>query len=388
MKRKRTKSQRGIRIPGAVVIAITALPAVLTALFYALRSNADLMDRVSVKISSPVRGFIGMLSSIYPFSLMEILCTAAFVWLIYYIVKTIVVMARRQGKLNILAQRLLTIIVLALYVWSLNCWLWNCGYFTHGFTAKNGLVSGGVSASDLTRAAKLFAGNANELATQVKRDADGRYIEDRRSYQSESTDVFRNISVQYPDLAGRLYQPKPMLFSWLMSRTGYTGIYFALTGESNINTNAPGPLLPATMAHELAHQKGVYAEDEANFVAIASCVSSGHIIYEYSGYLSGLMYLQNALYDADRSAWAEINDSLSQEVLQDWRENIEYWQAQKTVSTGNAFLDRTLTSIIKRLSESVDTVYDGYLKSNNQALGIRSYGACVDLLVEYYVIRP
>ena len=30
------------------------------------------------------------------------------------------------------------------------------------------------------------------------------------------------------------------------------------------------------------------------------------------------------------------------------------------------------------------TVYDSYLKHNDQELGIKSYGACVDLLVEYY----
>jgi len=387
MNRKRTKSQRGIKIPIAVVIIVSALPAVMTALFYALRSNAGLMDRVSIKISSPVRGFMGMLSSIYPFSLMEVLCAAAFVWLLYYIIKTIVVMSRRQRKLNILARRLMTVIVLALYVWSLSCWLWNSGYFAPGFAEKNGLISGGVSASDLAKASRLFAGKANELAPQVKRDKDGRFIEDRRDYLPESAEVYSNIAKQYPGLAGKLYPPKPMLFSWLMSRTGYTGVYFALTGESNINVNAPGALLPATIAHELAHQNGIYAEDEANFIGIAACVSSERVIYEYSGYLSGLIYLQNALYNADRDAWAEINGSLASEVLQDWRENSEYWQAQKTVHTGNGFIDRMLTSVIRKLSDSVDTVYDGYLKSNNQALGLKSYGACVDLLVEYFVVR-
>ncbi len=33
-----------------------------------------------------------------------------------------------------------------------------------------------------------------------------------------------------------------------------------------------------------------------------------------------------------------------------------------------------------------DAVYEGFLQSYDQKLGMRSYGACVDLLVNYY--RP
>ena len=31
-----------------------------------------------------------------------------------------------------------------------------------------------------------------------------------------------------------------------------------------------------------------------------------------------------------------------------------------------------------------NTVYEGFLQSYDQKLGMRSYGACVDLLVNYY----
>ena len=32
-----------------------------------------------------------------------------------------------------------------------------------------------------------------------------------------------------------------------------------------------------------------------------------------------------------------------------------------------------------------NTVYDSFLKSNGQELGMQSYGACVNLLVHYYI---
>jgi hypothetical protein len=176
-----------------------------------------------------------------------------------------------------------------------------------------------------------------------------------------------------------------MAFSWLMSRTGYAGMYFALTGEANINIRAPGFLMPATVAHEHAHQLGIFAEEEANFAGILACVTSGNIVFEYAGYFKGLMYLLDALFEADSAAWVEIRASLSDEVLWDWQHNYDYWQSQRRVETGVVFLDTVLTAVTMTVSDAVDTIYDGFLRAQNQELGIRSYGACVDLLVEYFI---
>ena len=384
MSTKRKLALPKLKMPRAAVISLSILPAVLTAIFYALRSNESAMEWVSSAISAPVRGFMGMLSSIYPFSLMEVLCTAAVIWLIFYIVRTVIVTVKAQPKLAVLSKRVLTIIVLALYAWSLHCWLWNSGYFAPGFAEKNGFSGSGVSVDDLTAVTNLFADKANEYAPLVKRDAEGHFIEERRDYTAASVDIYDNLSAQYPSLSGRLYEPKTMLYSWFMSRMGYTGVYFAITGESNINVREPGFYLPATIAHELAHQHGVFAEDEANFVSITACVTSGHMVYAYSGYLSGLTHLLNALYAADYDAWSKINDRLCPEIKRDWQDNREYWQSQKTVTTGISFVDKILTSVNQALSDTVNTAYDGYLKSQHQVLGIKSYGACVDLLVEHF----
>lgn len=376
--------RRTIKLPLAVYIAICALPVLLTALFYTLRFAPGVMEWASLRVSAPVRGAMGMFSLVYPLSLMEILCTAAVVWLIYYIVKTITVTARKRNKLKILSRRLITIVVVVLYIWSLYCWLWNCGYFAPGFAERNGFTADGVTAADLAAVTRLFADKANEFSTLIKRDADGKCVEDRSEFFAASTDIYDNLFIEFPSLAGRLYRPKSMLYSWLMSRTGYTGIYFALTGESNINTGAPLFLMPATVAHELAHQRGVFAEDEANFVGIAACVSSGNPVFEYAGWLSGLMYLTSALSLADRQAWIEITGSLSAEVNRDWQENYDFWQSQKSFDTGVEFIDKFLSATTETVSDAVDAVYDGYLRAQNQDLGIRSYGACVNLLVEYF----
>ena len=374
-----------IKLPRGVIIAICILPAATTGLFYALRPASSVMGWAAAYISAPIRGFLGMLSSIYPFSVTEALLTIAVVWLVYYIIKTITMTVRRRGKMKILSKRLLPVIVAALYFWGAFCWLWNTGYHCPGFAEKNGFKGDGVHLQDLANVTRLFAENANELAPLVPRGDDGRYIGNRRNVFAASTSIYRNIASEFPDLSGRLYTPKSMMFSWLMSRTGYAGMYFALTGEANINTKMPGPLLPVTVAHEHAHQLGVFAEDEANFVGMVACIASGNIEFEYSGYLKGLMYLLPALSNADPEAWLEINASLSDGVKRDWQDNYNFWESQRSVDTGVAFFDKMFTTITLSVSDAVDAVYDGFLKSQNQELGLKSYGACVDLLVEYFV---
>ena len=48
----------------------------------------------------------------------------------------------------------------------------------------------------------------------------------------------------------------------------------------------------------------------------------------------------------------------------------------------SAYWDEFRDSAAQKAS---NTVYDSFLKSNGQELGMQSYGACVNLLVHYYI---
>jgi len=376
-----------IRLPRGIVIAICVLPAFLTGLYYLFRSNTGVMDWVLHYVSQPVRNFFGLLSSIYPFSIMEIVCTVLGVFLIYYIIKSIRDTSRRREKWKLLGKRLLPILVAACYIWCMFCWFWNSGYHGTGFAAKNGFEGGGVAAADLIAVTEMFAEMANELSILVERDADGRYVSNQRDMFEQSVTVYRNISNEFPGLSGRLYPPKAMLYSWFMSIAGYTGLYFALTGEVMINSHPPGAFMPSTVAHEHAHHLGIFAEDEAEFIGILACVKSENTVFEYAGYMNGLNRLLNALAAEDADAWHRIVNGLTEEVNNDRQELFEFWAAQKISNTGFRFWDNFLTAVKETTNDAVNTIYDNYLRSQNQELGVKSYGACVDLLVEYFC-RP
>ena len=149
----------------------------------------------------------------------------------------------------------------------------------------------------------------------------------------------------------------------------FTGFFSPFTGEACINTDSPSSMTPVTIAHELAHQRGIAAEDEANFIAVMTCLEDGDADYVYSASLFALSHLQNAMYKSgDIEEWERLKATYSEGVQADLAKNREYW---------NEFRDSAV-------HQAVSDTYDAFLKSYDQELGRETYGACVDLLVEYY----
>jgi hypothetical protein len=87
---------------------------------------------------------------------------------------------------------------------------------------------------------------------------------------------------------GDFTPPKPAYFSGFLTRLGIGGFYFPFTGEPHFNADAPDFQMPFSAAHEMAHQRGVARESEANFVAYLVCVNSRDPFVRYSGYRNGL----------------------------------------------------------------------------------------------------
>jgi len=373
-----------VKIPRGVTIAICVLPVVLIGLFYLLRNSRVAMDWTTMYISLPIRRVFGLLSSIYPFSVMEVLATFLIFFFIYYVIRAIVVTSRRREKWKLLGKRLLPLLIIALYLWSAFSWLWSSGLHATGFAERYGLSSDGIAVQDLINVTEMFAERANELSQLIERDEYGRPLEDQSAMFAASTQIFANISEEFPSLNGRLFAPKPMIHSWLMSITGYAGMYFALTGEALINVHQPSVFMPYTVAHEHAHQLGVFAEDEATFVGILASITSDDIVFQYAGYMSGLNRLLNALATVDGDAWHTIVGGFTHEVIRDRQEHLDFWATRTQSNFGINFIDNILTSLMETASDTADAIYDSFLRRQNQELGIRTYGASVDLIVQYF----
>lgn len=341
------------------------LLGVLTLAFYAVRRNKSVVDWMLERLCIPIREGMGAVTACLPFSVAELLYTLIVLLALWGLLSLWPAVKRsaHKGKTLLLHLGALALIP-AVMVTGYN-WLWALGYYGSSFSEKSGLSNEGVTVEELTQVTAYFATQASLYSRQVQRDEQGHFAE--ADFWQDYQGLYTALEEEFPCLKNRELRPKPMVYSKFMSLLGFSGFYFPFTGEANVNVDFPPALQPETIAHELAHQRRVASEAEANFVGIAAAVSSGKTVYQYSGYLSGLTHLSNALYRADPQAWAEISQGLTEEIRIDWQDNNAYWaQFESPVET------------------VATAVYDGYLKHNDQSLGMKSYGACVDLLVEYY----
>ena len=353
--------------PSVIKGLLFTLPFLLVLGFYLFRENDAFAAAVIAGFSTPYRTFMGKLCSWVPFSVMEALYILGGLYFVYYVVRSVILIVKGNRRLRILGRRLFVFLVILLYIWSGYCWFWGIDYYGESFSEQSGIVSDGVTMEELVITTLYFAQHARELSGLVERDAEGHFALPKEEYFAESEDLYDNMEEVFPFLEGESNIPKGMIFSKVMSHMGFTGIYFPFTGESNINVDCPAVSQPATIAHELAHQRGVYSEQEANFVGITACILSDDITYQYSGYLCGLTHLMNTLYRTDKEIWKLFRETFTPTMEVDWQDNNKYWESYES-----------------EVTEAAGQVYNMYLQSNGQAMGIRSYGACVDLLVAYY----
>ncbi len=333
-----------------------------------LRDNYALMHRLSRTIIRPIHRFLTVLTGKVTFSVAELLILLAAVWLAVWLTVSAIRLVRRPKKLRRIGSMLLTLVSAVLWVYAGFCVLWGVYYYGEDFRLNTGIETREISVDELERVTAYFAGLANRYAGLVDRDESGCYAPDRMSLLEKSETLYREAVERCPELDGPEVPVKPFFFSKLLSLTDFTGFFFPFTGEANVNMDFPPSLFPATIAHEIAHQRGVAAEQEANFCAVLASLENGDPDYCYSASLMAYIHLGNALHSADRESWERIYAGLDENILKDLAANREYWRQFETP-----------------VQDISNTVYEGFLQSYDQTLGLKSYGACVDLLVCYYL---
>ena len=335
--------------------------------YFLSRNNKALMNSLCDSVVRPYHRFMGTLTGRVSFSvaLWVILAAAAFVLLMLFLILRRACRPPRSVKK--LLESLLTLSSVASLAFALFCLFWGVYYYADSFSDRSGLCAEPVSVETLRAATQTFADFCNDCGAQVERAEDGSLLVTRAELFERSPDIYAGAEKIFPCLAGPSLRAKPFGLSKAMSYWNYTGFFFPYTGEANLNADSPICMLPATIAHELAHQRGVAREDEANFAGILACLESGDVDYAYSGALLGYTYLGNALYEADRALWEQVYSTLSAPVVNDLRSNNAYWKTYETP--------------IRDMSEKV---YTSFLQTYGDSRGMASYGACVDLLCAYY----
>ncbi len=314
-----------------------------------------------------VRAALSYLTYLLPFSLAEAIIIG--IPVIIFILVCVNIKQTKKGDLAA-ARCLVAMVSVLSMMYSTFALGYGMGYHGTSLANKLDLEEREVSADELKNTAETILSEMTPLLDSIRFNDSGSscmpYSLDEMN--TKLNDTYKKAVEKYEFIQDLRSKLKYIALSEPMTYTHISGVYSYYTGEANLNINFPDYNLPYTAAHELAHQRGVAPENEANFVAFLVCMESDDNYIKYSAYLNMFEYVTNALYSADVEKYSEVINNTDNRIK---KEMIAY----------NAFFEKYRESVASDVSGVVN---DTYLKAQGQKEGTASYGMVVDLAVAYY----
>lgn len=362
MHKLREKIKTNVPFAVRIIFIITLVCIVINIAAVLSDSFADFFSRY---VGMIFRGILSYITVIIPFSVAEALLIMIPVIFVFLIVHTFRISDNRVRS-NRFMFSVMSVIPL---LYSLMILGFGTGYYGSTIDEKMELDRAEVSAAELYETAIILRNEVNTIADEID-FANYSFSVSPYSVRETGDAVLRaydKIYDKYTFISPLYSRVKPVILSEPMTYTHIAGVYSFFTGEANVNTNFPDYTIPFTVAHELAHQRGIAREDEANFVAFLVCKESDDPYIRYSGYLNLFEYVSSALYSADQELYAKVSSTLNTDVRYE-------------LMAYSKFFDKYRDSVAADVSGAVN---DAYLKLQGTE-GTRSYGLVVDLAVAYY----
>ena len=219
---------------------------------------------------------LSRLAGIFPFSVFEFLIYATALFYVFLLIHALVALfVPGPKKWQLLGADLKRGLFVAFSLYSAFILLWGLNYNNPPLHQRLGLKREAHSAYELATLGHHLVQLTNEARKGVLENAEGNFAlkEDYQNIFNRSLPGFLQAGEEFPFLGGENYgRVKPILASRLLTYTFITGIYSPFTGEPNVNTFTPPAQMIFTTMHEIAHQRGVAREDEANFIAFLTSI--------------------------------------------------------------------------------------------------------------------
>ena len=313
----------------------------------------SLAEGYALHVYPVVSAVLSALSSLFPFSLEEVLVVGLLLWMMIYPV------LKRRKKKNwkfIISKE---VEVLAwIYVWFYLGWGLN--YFRYSIYVRTRTVPAHYEEQAFRDFLTAYTDCLNASYVSGTRP-------DIRKMDREIKEFYRRLPAIYGLAEPREFQrPKYFTFTALYSGVGVLGSMGPFFAESQLNADLLPVQLPFTYAHEFSHLLGVSSEAEANYWAYQACIHSSFPEVRYSGYLGILPYvLVNASSVLSEEQFREWVKTIRPEIIGEYERKRVYWQEK-------------YSPFIGRLQ---DCLYDWFLKGNRIASGKKNYAEVVGMLL-------
>lgn len=174
------------------------------------------------------------------------------------------------------------------------------------------------------------------------------------------------LSKNFPAFKLHANSLKSSIYSKTLSYMGYSGYLNPFTNEAQVNRLAMEYQTPVTATHEMAHQLGYAAENEANFIGYLAAWHNENVYFKYGACLFALRYCLSEIKKSNPTVYQEVTHKIRAGILKNYENNYQFWQKYQ-----NPF-----EPIFK-------ASYDTFLKANNQKQGIQSYNYVTGMIINY-----
>lgn len=320
-------------------------------------------------ISRYILSGISTLTSLLSFSITEWFYFFGIIAIIVYFIKIIVLIVKKDWKTVVkLIYNIVSIVLILLILLNI---LFTCSYNRYPLTKELELeeVSPNIKLSFDT--AMYYIESANKLAKKFPRSIEGE-VYSPYTFNELSEMILNEYEKMNGDYFSKtLARPKNMVFSNIMSYLGLTGIYFPYFAEVNINTSIPNYQIPITIAHELAHSKGIMRENEANDMAYYILLNSENDYLRYCGLTVAARIMLNECYSNEEMKYYDIaSAAIDENLMKEYNAAYYHWKSY------DSFVD-----------EIVEEINDRYLKSSGISNGVKSYSQTGEFLMQIYVTK-
>ena len=339
------------------------LPLILVASILLLKFFPEFIERFySTGIYIFLSKILRLITGWIPISLGDIFYMAVFVRLVVWLVELIKTVLKKQSTWEKFGAGCLIVLQKMLWVFIWFNLIWGLNYNRAGIAFQLQLKPVKYTKEEVESIVCDLVTKVNDSRKAIGNDRLPTF-----SYPKMYATAYRGyatLAKGNPFLAYKNLSAKKSMYSSISQYMGFTGYYNPFSGEAQVSGELPNILVPYIACHEMAHQLGYASESEANFVGYMACAAANDKYFTYSVYMDLYKYAATELF------------------LKDFK-SVHGWELDSLVRKDFRDIRKFFAKRSNNVSPIISSMYDQYLKANQQRHGIDSYNDVIGLLIAY-----
>lgn len=347
------------------VIAVSLIPQIMLVKW--LGQNTDFIESYySMGLYPHISGFFRWLFGWIPFSVGDLLYFLLICTVIFYLYRRWTFIKTQKLKFLRDVLMVLSIAYLTFHL------VWGFNYYRRPLSEKLGLTET-KDYQELLDFTERLIQKTNSIQEYVVGDTLEKVnipYSQNEMFQM-SIEGYHELAKEFGFLGYEHPSVKTSLFSTGLTYMGYAGYLNPFTNEAQVNGILPNFRFPIVTGHEIGHQLGYSAENETNFIGYLVTSKNKDPYFQYAAYAYVMGYCLSDVRRGNRETFDRMFQKLNPGVRANFEEMALFWEQY----------ENPLEPVFK-------SIFNSFLKANNQEQGIKSYNGVVSLVIAYHKKYP